>query len=95
MNCPKCGADNADSALFCGSCGQPLKVSESEEQTAQTGSLCDEPDALEEEQKRLDKKQSKKSGKLFKHIMIGVLAVVVRIHINSMQKLIRVISVIL
>lgn len=24
MNCPKCGADNADSALFCGSCGQPL-----------------------------------------------------------------------
>lgn len=29
MNCPKCGADNADSALFCGSCGQPLKTADS------------------------------------------------------------------
>lgn len=28
MNCPKCGANNADSALFCGSCGQPLKTSD-------------------------------------------------------------------
>lgn len=28
MNCPKCGADNADSALFCGSCGQPLTTSD-------------------------------------------------------------------
>ena len=77
MNCPKCGADNADSALFCGSCGQPLKVNEAEEQAAQTGSFDNESDTLEEEQKRLDKKRSKKSGKLFKRVTIGVLAVVV------------------
>lgn len=26
MNCPKCGADNADSARFCKECGTPLRI---------------------------------------------------------------------
>lgn len=26
MNCPKCGADNADSARFCKECGAPLRI---------------------------------------------------------------------
>jgi formylglycine-generating enzyme required for sulfatase activity len=37
MNCPKCGNENKDDALFCSKCGLSLKITKSQESKKKSG----------------------------------------------------------